>query len=135
MRTDLNAAQAELVDAALAEVPEGSRVLEVDAGAGLVTRRLLEHASCVTALEAAQGIPQGRTLIAALVTETAAAMFRTGDYAGTYPGRERLVAMSWGAEDLSSALGAREQLEKFGTQEIFLWGTHVQARVRIGSRR
>lgn len=63
----------------------------------------------LTALEAANGIPLGRTLIAALVTETAAAMFRTGDYVGTYPGRERLVAMSWGAEDLSSALGAREQ--------------------------
>ncbi|HSJ78511.1 MAG TPA: CoA ester lyase [Erythrobacter sp.] len=63
----------------------------------------------LTALEAANGIPQGRTLIAALVTETAAAMFRTGDYAGDYPGRERLVAMSWGAEDLSSALGARQQ--------------------------
>ncbi|MDC8754991.1 CoA ester lyase [Erythrobacter sp. sf7] len=63
----------------------------------------------LTALEAANGIPQGRTLIAALVTETAAAMFRTGEYAGDYPGRERLVAMSWGAEDLSSALGASEQ--------------------------
>jgi len=63
----------------------------------------------LTALEAANGIPLGRTLIAALVTETAAAMFKTGDYVGDYPGRERLVAMSWGAEDLSSALGAREQ--------------------------
>ena len=63
----------------------------------------------LTALEAAHGIPQGRTLIAALVTETAAAMFRTGDYAGDYPGKARLAAMSWGAEDLSSALGAREQ--------------------------
>ncbi len=63
----------------------------------------------LTALEAANGIPLGRTLVAALVTETAAAMFKTGDYAGEYPGRERLVAMSWGAEDLSSALGAREQ--------------------------
>ncbi|MCL9998035.1 MAG: CoA ester lyase [Erythrobacter sp.] len=63
----------------------------------------------LTALEAANGIPLGRTLIAALVTETAAAMFRTGDYAGDYPGKARLVAMSWGAEDLSSALGAREQ--------------------------
>ncbi|MFO6448864.1 HpcH/HpaI aldolase/citrate lyase family protein [Erythrobacter sp. NE805] len=63
----------------------------------------------LTALETAHGIPQGRTLIAALVTETAAAMFRTGDYAGDYPGKARLVAMSWGAEDLSSALGAREQ--------------------------
>jgi citrate lyase subunit beta/citryl-CoA lyase len=74
-------------------------------GAADITR--LHH--YLTALEAANGIPQGRTLIAALVTETAAAMFRTGDYAGDYPGRERLVAMSWGAEDLSSALGAREQ--------------------------
>lgn len=63
----------------------------------------------LTALEAAHGIPQGRTLVAALVTETAAAMFRTGEYAGTYPGATRLVAMSWGAEDLSSALGARQQ--------------------------
>jgi citrate lyase subunit beta/citryl-CoA lyase len=63
----------------------------------------------LTALEAANGIPRGATLVAALVTETAAAMFRTGDYAGDYPGKSRLVAMSWGAEDLSSALGAREQ--------------------------
>ena len=63
----------------------------------------------LTALEAAHGIPQGRTLIAALVTETAAAMFRTGEYMGDYPGKTRLAAMSWGAEDLSSALGAREQ--------------------------
>ncbi|MEL6738061.1 MAG: CoA ester lyase [Pseudomonadota bacterium] len=63
----------------------------------------------LTALEAAHSLPQGSTKIAALVTETAAAMFRTGEYAGDYPGRERLVAMSWSAEDLSSALGAREQ--------------------------
>ncbi|WP_349512403.1 CoA ester lyase [Erythrobacter sp. NFXS35] len=63
----------------------------------------------LTALEAANGIPQGRTAVAALVTETAAAMFRTGEYAGDYPGKARLVAMSWGAEDLSSALGASEQ--------------------------
>lgn len=63
----------------------------------------------LTALEAAHGLEPGATRIAALVTETAAAMFRTGEYAGNYPGRERLVAMSWGAEDLSSALGARTQ--------------------------
>ncbi|MCZ8369788.1 MAG: CoA ester lyase [Porphyrobacter sp.] len=74
-------------------------------GASDITR--LHH--FLTALEAANGIPQGRTLIAALVTETAAAMFRTGDYVGNYPGKARLVAMSWGAEDLSSALGSREQ--------------------------
>lgn len=74
-------------------------------GAADITR--LHH--YLTALEAANGIPQGRTLMAALVTETAAAMFKTGDYVGDFPGKARLVAMSWGAEDLSSALGAREQ--------------------------
>ncbi|MEO1729875.1 MAG: CoA ester lyase [Pseudomonadota bacterium] len=63
----------------------------------------------LTALETANTLPQGSTKIATLVTETAAAMFQTGDYAGHYPGSERLVAMSWGAEDLSSALGASEQ--------------------------
>jgi len=63
----------------------------------------------LTALEAANGIPQGRTAVAALVTETAAAMFKTGEYAGDYPGKARLAAMSWGAEDLSAALGASEQ--------------------------
>ena len=68
----------------------------------------------LTALEAAHGVPQGRTLIAALVTETAAAMFKTGDYVGDFPGKARLVAMSWGAEDLSSALGAREQRGPYG---------------------
>ncbi|MEO0690229.1 MAG: CoA ester lyase [Pseudomonadota bacterium] len=63
----------------------------------------------LTALEAASGLEPRSTRVAAIVTETAAAMFKTGDYAGEYPGSQRLVAMSWGAEDLSSALGAREQ--------------------------
>ncbi|MFZ9395422.1 MAG: HpcH/HpaI aldolase/citrate lyase family protein [Erythrobacter sp.] len=59
--------------------------------------------------EARHGIASGATLVAALVTETPRAMFLCGDYAGIYPGSQRLVAMSWGAEDLSSALGARVQ--------------------------
>ena len=61
-------------------------------------------------LEAANNIEIGSTKVAALVTETAAAMFKTGDYAGS----PRLVAMSWGAEDLSSALGARVQFQADG---------------------
>lgn len=91
--------------AAIMPARPGGVFLPKAEGAADVTQ--LHH--YLTALEAANGIPLGRTLVAALVTETAAAMFRTGDYAGDYPGRERLVAMSWGAEDLSSALGAREQ--------------------------
>ena len=58
----------------------------------------------LTALEAAFGAEQGSTKVIALVTETAEAMFTTGDYKGA----PRLVAMTWGAEDLADALGASE---------------------------
>lgn len=56
----------------------------------------------LTAQELAQGIEPGTTPVIALVTEVAAAMFTTGDYAGA----PRLVAMTWGAEDLADSLGA-----------------------------
>lgn len=59
----------------------------------------------LTIREAEYGIQNRSTHVAALVTETPKAMFHCGDYEGA----PRLVAMSWGAEDLSSALGARVQ--------------------------
>ena len=59
----------------------------------------------ISKLEAAAGLPDRQIKVIALVTETAAAMFKTGDYSGA----PRLAAMSWGAEDLSSALGASNQ--------------------------
>lgn len=58
----------------------------------------------LSALEVAAGIERGSTRVIALVTETAEGMFSTGSYAGA----PRLVAMSWGAEDLADALGASE---------------------------
>ncbi len=58
----------------------------------------------LTALEVASGIEPGSTKVIVLVTETAEAMYTTGDYAGA----PRLVAMTWGAEDLADALGASE---------------------------
>jgi citrate lyase subunit beta/citryl-CoA lyase len=63
---------------------------------------LLDH--YLSALEAAAGIALGATKVIALVTETAEAMYTTGDYAGA----PRLVAMTWGAEDLADSLGASE---------------------------
>ncbi len=56
----------------------------------------------LTAQEMANDIPTGSTPVIALVTETAAAMFTTGDYGGA----PRLAAMTWGAEDLADSLGA-----------------------------
>lgn len=56
----------------------------------------------LAALEAANGIAVGETKVIVLVTETAAAMFTTGDYHGA----PRLIAMTWGAEDLADSIGA-----------------------------
>lgn len=61
---------------------------------------LLDH--YLTALETAYGIAIGSTPVIALVTETAEAMFHTGDYKGA----PRLIAVSWGAEDLADSIGA-----------------------------
>jgi 16S rRNA A1518/A1519 N6-dimethyltransferase RsmA/KsgA/DIM1 with predicted DNA glycosylase/AP lyase activity len=46
----------ELVKALLAEVPEGSNLLEVGAASGLLTRPLLTRAGTLTALEPSQGM-------------------------------------------------------------------------------
>ena len=62
------------------------------------------------ALEVANGIEQGSTPLIVLVTETAQSMFHCGDFANL----SRLVAMTWGAEDLSDALGANSSTRPDG---------------------
>ena len=64
----------------------------------------------LSALETAHGIERGATPVLALVTETATAMFRAGDYAGA----PRLAAMSWGAEDLADSVGAQSNTDEGG---------------------
>jgi citrate lyase subunit beta/citryl-CoA lyase len=61
---------------------------------------LLDH--YLSALEVANGIEKGSTPVIVLVTETAEAMFHTGDYKGA----PRVVALTWGAEDLADSIGA-----------------------------
>ncbi len=61
---------------------------------------LLDH--YLTAFEAAHGIERGSTPVIVLITETAEAMFHTGDYKGA----PRVVALTWGAEDLADSIGA-----------------------------
>jgi citrate lyase subunit beta / citryl-CoA lyase len=56
----------------------------------------------LSAFEAAHGISSGSTPVIVLVTETAEAMFHTGDYKGA----PRVVALTWGAEDLADSIGA-----------------------------
>jgi len=65
---------------------------------------------CLDALEARAGMAAGSVRIALVATETPAAVFALGGYV-PHP---RLAALSWGAEDLSAALGASGNREEGG---------------------
>ena len=64
------------------------------------------------ALEASAGMALGSVRLAIVATETPKAMFALGSYAPAHP---RLIALTWGAEDLSAALGATDNKEPDGT--------------------
>ena len=64
------------------------------------------------ALEAKAGMASGSVKLASVATETAKAMFALGSYA---PAHVRLIALTWGAEDLSAAIGATENKEADGS--------------------
>jgi citrate lyase subunit beta/citryl-CoA lyase len=78
--------------------PDGIVLPKTDSGDDVA--RLSHYLS---ALEAREGIPDGRTRILPVATETARALFQLGSYAGVTP---RLAGLTWGAEDLPAALGA-----------------------------
>lgn len=73
---------------------------------------LLHH--YLTALEAAHGLPQGGIRTIVVATETAQAIFGLGDYAGC----PRLAALTWGAEDSATALGATHNRDEAGEYDF-----------------
>lgn len=68
----------------------------------------------LTALEAAAGLPIGGIRTMVVATETAPALFGLGDYAGT----PRLAALTWGAEDSATALGATDNRDETGAYDF-----------------
>jgi citrate lyase subunit beta / citryl-CoA lyase len=66
----------------------------------------------VDALEIAAGVTPGHVKLLTVATETPAAMIGFSGYARKNP---RLVAMTWGGEDLSAALGALTPREADGS--------------------
>ncbi len=72
--------------------------------------RILSH--YLDAFEAQHGIESGSTKIIPIVTETAIAPFNLGALATA--GLERMVGITWGAEDLSAALGASTNIDASG---------------------
>ena len=63
-------------------------------------------------LEEDAGLTKGATKLFCVATETAASMFNLGTYGGS---SSRLFAMTWGAEDLAAALGARDNKDETGS--------------------
>jgi citrate lyase subunit beta/citryl-CoA lyase len=64
------------------------------------------------ALEAQSRLEARSVKILPVATETPIAPFRLGDYAGA--GLSRLLGLTWGAEDLSTAIGASTNLDRSG---------------------
>lgn len=64
----------------------------------------------LTAFEASAGIALGATRVMILATEMPESMLAIGSYAGV----PRVAAMSWGAEDLATALGASDNRGAYG---------------------
>ena len=84
--------------AVVAGAPDGILLPKPDSGADIV---LLDN--YLSALEAREGLELGRIRVIPVATETPRALFNLGSYAGS---SQRLIGMTWGAEDLSAALGA-----------------------------
>jgi citrate lyase subunit beta / citryl-CoA lyase len=79
---------------------------------GRADAELLNH--YLTALEAAAGTASGTTQVILLVGETAEGMLAAGSYVGV----SRVAAMSWGAEDLATELGAVSSRTEDGSYDF-----------------
>ena len=81
-------------------------------GAGDIVR--LGHG--LDALEARAGLEPGSVKIVPVATETAQAMLNMQSFAGSIDKLTRLAGVTWGAEDLSSAVGAVSNRELDGSR-------------------
>lgn len=72
---------------------------------------VIDLAARLDELESANGVAGGSIRIIALCTERPGALFSLGGYVDATP---RLVGLSWGAEDLSTAVGATSNRDPAG---------------------
>ena len=94
------------LDAVVAVHPDGIMFPKAEGGAAVM------HCDAkIAAREAIHGLPDGALDIIAIATETAAALFLAGTYAGS---SKRLKGLTWGAEDLSVELGAEANRDRDG---------------------
>jgi len=68
----------------------------------------------LAALEQREGLASQQTRLLVIATETPRAVLRLESFATAAVGPPRLAALTWGAEDLSAAIGAREKVAASG---------------------
>jgi citrate lyase subunit beta/citryl-CoA lyase len=93
--------------AVVASGPAGVMIPKIDGPADVLR---VHH--YLEALESAHGLAPGGIRVLPVATETARAPFRLGDFADA--SISRLYGLTWGAEDLSAALGASTNLDPSG---------------------
>lgn len=98
------------IAAVVPSAPAGLVIPKIDGPADVVR---IHH--YLEALESANSIDTGAIRVLPVATETAIAPFRLGDFAAA--GLSRLYGLTWGAEDLSAALGASTNLAPNGQWE------------------
>jgi len=106
----VNGLQTGLTDADLDAIapakPDAIMLPKAEGGAAVI------HADAKLAVrEAMAGMPDGHVKILPIATETAAALFVAGTFAGA---SARLIGLTWGAEDLSAELGAQANRDAQG---------------------
>jgi citrate lyase subunit beta / citryl-CoA lyase len=106
----VNGLQTGLIDADLDAIapakPDAIMLPKAEGGASVI------HADAKLAVrEATAGLSDGHVKILPIATETAAALFVTGSFAGA---SARLIGLTWGAEDLSAELGAQANRDAHG---------------------
>jgi citrate lyase subunit beta / citryl-CoA lyase len=94
------------LDAIVPAKPDAIMLPKAEGGASVV------HADAKLAVrEATSDLPDGHVKITAIATETGAALFLAGTFAGA---SARLTGLTWGAEDLSAELGAQANRDPQG---------------------
>ncbi len=94
------------LDAIAPAKPDAIMLPKAEGGASVI------HADAKLAVrEATSGLPDGHIKILPIATETAAALFLAGTFAGS---SARLIGLTWGAEDLSADLGAQANRDAGG---------------------
>jgi citrate lyase subunit beta / citryl-CoA lyase len=95
------------LDAVAPAKPDAIMLPKAEGGASVI------HADAkLTVREAMSDLPDGHIKILPIATETAAALFVAGTFAGA---SARLIGLTWGAEDLSAELGAQANRDAQGS--------------------